>query len=441
MRPALLSALSLLLLPAPAAGNALDFFGFGARGMAMGNAMTAAVDDGAASYYNPAALVLADHLAIEIGYLTTASSLRINGRDTNVNENAGLMGSVVIPGDIGPVRIALGLGVYLPDAWASRIRALPQSQPRFALFDNATQRLNIIANLAVRPIPELSIGAGVSFLADTRGGVALAGTFYPDAEDTVLSTSVDVDFATVRTPQAGLLWQPTPFLSLGLVWRGEVRGVLDLEADVRGAIAELLGPEPIPGRLAVSSFNSSFFSPHQVFLGVAVRPTASTLVSADVGWLGWSRWPPPTAAIDVRFDLEGFDTSELLPDAAPVQSPSFRDTFSVRLGVEQAIEMADWASVDVRGGYAFEPSPAPSQPGLTNYVDCDRHVASLGVGAGLLTRTESGRRPIEVDVAAQLARLVERDYAKSSAADLVGDYSAEGWLWAVQASARFTFPW
>lgn len=422
-------------------GRAMDTFGFGARGMAMANAQTAVFGDAACNYYNPAGLAFAPGFAADIGYLATVPNLRLNGANLGVDDNNGTTLALAIPGQIGPVGLALGFAFYLPDAYLTRVRALPQDQPRFALLDNRTQRLLIGANIAIRPIEQLSIGFGLTFLAKTEGGVALDGTFLPDPADSALNASVDVDFATVRIPQASLAWRAMDGLQFGLIWRGEASAVLDLDAVVDGFIDELLGPEPIAGNLRVGSFNTNFFTPHQVILGVAVEPTPEWLLTLDVGWMHWSAYPPPTANVDIDFTLEGFDTEGLLPEATTVIAPKFRDTAVLRLGSEYRWSPRAWFTLAARAGYAYEPSPAPSQTGETNYIDTDKHLVSLGAGMGFLEPPRPGPHPIELDVGAQYWHWARREMRKRSPADPTGDIVAEGEVWAIAATLRFSLLW
>lgn len=421
--------------------NPMDVFGFGARGMAMGNAFTAVADDGSANYYNPAGLALADDLRIDIGYLRTFTNLRLNERDMEVDENNGLMASVNIPGDIGPIRLAFGLGLFLPDARISRVRALPQYQPRFVMLDNRTQRIFIAANLAIRPIPELTIGGGLSFVTHMSGGVAVDGTLFPEPERALLRTAVDVDFKTVRAPAAGVTVTPLPWLRLGLVYRGEVKVQLDVEAGVVGEIKELLGTKTLAGSFHVSSFNTNLFSPQQVFLGAAFWPAMGTTLSVDVGWLNWSAYPAPTAAIDIAFLLEDFDTEGLLPEPAKVEPPGFHDVVTVRFGAEHRVSLDEWADLACRAGYAYEPTPSPSQEGVTNFVDTDKHLFTAGLAFGFLKHPDGLERPIQLDVAGQYFYYPERVYTKSNPTDLIGDYRADGAVWSISATARFMFPW
>ena len=66
------------------------------------------------------------------------------------------------------VPFAFGFAFHLPDDRLSRVEALPQTAPRWELYDNRNQRLYLAANLALSPWPWLQIGGGVSFMSSTR---------------------------------------------------------------------------------------------------------------------------------------------------------------------------------------------------------------------------------------------------------------------------------
>lgn len=433
-----LAALIVALVASQATANPLDVYGFGARAMGMANAYTALAADPSASYYNPAGLAMTDRVQIDAGYLLTSPTLRMNGIDQEVDSSSGLMAGILIPGDVGPVRLAFGMAVFLPDARVSRVRALPQFQPRFVMLDNRPQRLFISANAAIMPYPGLSVGGGVTFVTDTHGGVKIDGALYPEAERAVLATAVDVDFRTVRYPEAGVTWAPIPALRIGAVYRGEVKVELDISASISGEIRELLGAKPVSGTFDVTSFNTNLFSPQQVFFGLGWEVTPGTLLALDFGWLDWSAFPSDTATVTIDFALEVIDTAGLVPPSVAPVDPEFSDIFTIRVGAEQTLEALPWLDVALRAGYAFEPTPVPDQPGETNYVDTDKHLFTIGAGLGFLDPlAASAPRPIQVDLGFQYFHYVPRTILKASPADLIGDYTADGHVWSFSAGARF----
>src|SRR5690606_34524076 len=93
----------------------------------------------------------------------------------------------------------------------------------------------------------------------------------------------------------------------------------------------------------------------------------------------------------------------------------------------------------VRGGYFFEPSPAPNQPGITNYVDADRHGFSLGTSFSFSDFSSVFPEPLMLDIGGLMIVLHERDYEKLDPADPVGVYSAAGFLFGFATTARFLF--
>src|SRR5579883_2094287 len=169
-------ALSTLLLLSPARANPLDAFGFGARAPAMGSAYLAVADDAAAGYYNPAGLARGADLRLDAGYQAAVPALRLNGVQQPVEPTRGLAAGLVVPGNLLGLRLAFGVTLFLPDQDLTRLRVLPYDQPRFVLYDNATQRFYLAANLAIHVYRGLYLGGGLTFMSHTSGLVSLKGT-------------------------------------------------------------------------------------------------------------------------------------------------------------------------------------------------------------------------------------------------------------------------
>ena len=216
MKPLFFATAARALISPTALANPIDAFGLGARGAAMGGAQTAAADDSAANYYNPALLARLEALHIDLGYRAAVPRLEINDADLGVDTSRGLHVGFATPGRIGKLRVALGSAIFLPDQNVSRVRSLPRSQPRWALYDNRPQRLFFAANIAVAITDRLVIGGGIAYMSNTEGSVILAGRLgFPNAADSDLDLDIDVDLKTIRYPQLGAGFRVNDWLDIG----------------------------------------------------------------------------------------------------------------------------------------------------------------------------------------------------------------------------------
>jgi long-chain fatty acid transport protein len=93
----------------------------------------------------------------------------------------------------------------------------------------------------------------------------------------------------------------------------------------------------------------------------------------------------------------------------------------------------------LRAGYELARSPIAAQTGATNYVDRDRHTISLGLGGAFAHLLPELPGTLTVDGHVQMSVLPTETTTKSSAADLVGDYTAGGRIWNVGLTAGFAF--
>ena len=126
----------------------LDAYGFGARAGAMAGTQTAATRDAGANYYNPAALGLLTDIQADVGYQFALPYLSINGGDQNVDASRGFAAGLSVPGQIGGVKLTLGVSVFLPDERLTRTRTYAAQRTRWSLYDNRPQRLFFATNIA-----------------------------------------------------------------------------------------------------------------------------------------------------------------------------------------------------------------------------------------------------------------------------------------------------
>ncbi len=431
-----------LLAASPARANPLDTFGFGSRGTAMAGAVSADVSDPSANYYNPAGLARAERLEMSIGYFRADHTLRTNGVDNHVDPVKGLVGGVVAPGKILKIPFAFGLGLHLPDDRLSRVRALRQEQPRWELYDNRNQRVYVAANLAVSPFPWLQLGGGLSFMSATEGRLDITGSaniFRP--EDSDLRHEVDADLTAVRYPQAGARVALGEKAALAVVYRGEFRLDLDLKARLNGDISQLTS-----AYYALEAHSVDAFLPQQVVMGGTWDVFPDLRAGLDLTWVNWAAYVSPVAHLDVKLDIpppQGGWPPGISPPTTPaptrVAPLKMHDRVVPHLGVEWRALRKKHVEGFLRGGLELAKSPVEAQTGTTNYIDRDRTSYSLGLGVKWAPPQKALPEEIRVDVHGQLSELADGTTSKSSAADLIGDYTAGGHIVNVGATLTVGF--
>src|SRR6185436_4031762 len=90
-------------------------------------------------------------------------------------------------------------------------------------------------------------------------------------------------------------------------------------------------------------------------------------------------------------------------------APHYHDTVVARAGVERTFDPLPSVEMRARGGFFFEPTPAPAQTGAGNLYDNARATLSTGYG---ITFGPPGLR-LALDIFQQLQILVPREHDKA----------------------------
>lgn len=434
-------SLSCLLASRPSAANPIDAFGFGSRASAMGGAATADCEDSSANYYNPAGLVRKTDLRIDIGYRYARPLLDLDGRRQSIDDTRGFLIGLVAPGRIGGFRFAFGAAFAIPDQRLFRVRQLAFATPRFVYYDNRTQRMFLSANLAVQIIPGLYLGAGVTFLSRTEGQVNLTGNVaFTQPEESSLVSKVDVGLFAVRYPEAGILWEATPWLSVGVSYRHSFTLELDQQFRIDGSVGDPRpGVPPIvpKGYFSTTARVSDMFQPAQLTAGFAARVVRRLLVTFDATYARWSDYPA-NRALPLTLDIGVFNNLVHLRGPRTYPPPRFHDILIPRLGLEWRAHEGPALALDVRAGYSYEASPAPEQTGEQNLADADKHTVAAGAGLEVRRlRVLAGSLTFDAHVAATV--LARRANRKLDALDPVGDFTAGGSVLQVGLTMRTRF--
>ncbi len=430
-----LVCLLIAVLPSSADADALFTYGFTPRGIGMGGAMAATADDYAAAYYNPAGGAFQTRPSLGLGYMVTGSQLQgIDIEAPELEHTQGLIFGTTLPLPFGSFleeRVALNLGIFLPNGMLLGIQVPQENDPQYILLENAGRSLSLIPTLSVRVLRGLAVGGGVQLFDNTSG--ELNATIEPDG---TIQATVGQELPTSFAATAGVLfrfgdyWPRLNGLRTGLVFRDRFFTRYDIPVNTA------IGDTP----LLVSFKATSLYTPRQYVWGAACQ-TGRWLWALDLSYNEWSDFPDPNLQIEVDIDIPLLPIEFQDSQSSP---PHFHDTLTTRAGLEvQAYQGAniDWFT---RAGYSFDPSPVPPQTNSTNYLDADRHL--FGCSFGWLLHHFGAYRfelPLLWDLAGQAQYLPPRSAYKHATVDPDNPghprVGFTGWLFAGALTVSFRF--
>lgn len=391
------------LAPSGARATPQDLFGYGGRSPGLAMTGVAFGDDYEAAFGNPAGLSRATERGIFTGLHAGVFELELDGErfpfDASRAQTIGFQLPLPFGGPLED-RLVLGAAFYTPISVVLRNEVLYTEVPQWPVLVRA-QVVSVMAALGVDlsdVVPGLRVGLGMSALADTIGTLRVrldeANQFVSQTETQLLA-----GFA----PIAGVTLDIDEQIGFGLVYRSELSSNIDIDITVRDLPVEI----PVITIDALAQYD-----PHTLAFEATWRPREDLMFVAHGQLRLWSLWPGVQSKTSA--------SSHLAPD------PAFQSTFSPRIAVEKRFALRH-GHFDLRGGYLWEPTPAPparlapgrdsegqarvemGEPVLVpmRYLDNARHVFTTGVG--IEHRTPSGAA-IHVDVYGQLHVLAEREH-------------------------------
>jgi long-chain fatty acid transport protein len=420
----------------------MDAFGFQSRESAMGSAGVASTSPVAANYYNPAGIVRARALEIDLGYMHADHHLTTNGVDNHVDPVSGLVGGIAAPGRFLGIPLAFGLGIHLPDDRISRVRALPQTEPRWELYDNRNQRLFLSTSLAVRPLKFLTIGAGLAYMSSTTGSLDITGSANIfNGTESQIRNQVNADLTAIDYPQAGIQLDLGKNVRLGAAYRGQFKLRLDLSATLQGDVSHLT---TLLYDLETHSVNN--FQPQQFVFGGSWKPMPSTTIAFDATWINYAAYESPVADLRAKLDIPppaGGWPAGITPPSAPAPTAIvplvMHDRIVPHLGVETRAFGVRGVELFLRGGFEYQKSPIAEQTGITNFIDRDKYAVSFGFGARAHDLLPELPKVLTLDAHMTQIILANAVTHKTDPSDLVGDYRASGQILVLGATLGMQF--
>jgi long-chain fatty acid transport protein len=325
-----------------------------AEALGKGSAVAASTREPAAVWFNPAALTEQGH-GVSLGGMLVLAKSRFEPADPGAAESETDMGKFVLPTVFGTVkvhdRVALAFGVFpafaigieWPEDWIGREHAIKA----------AVQTVNMNPTVAVRLLPELSLGIGFQAV---RGSVEFINGLPAAVGGTAQLGGGTWGFGA----NAGLLYQPIPGkLGLALTYRSRVE--LDFDGRVDFDPAE---PD-FNATLVDQGGSASLTLPDILTFGIAGQVAPTLALTFDVNYTFWSTY------------------DELLIDFERPQTPDRRmlrnndNSFTLRLG-------ADWTmpveGLSLRAGLILDQNPSPKETLAPSLPDANR--LDFGLGAG-----------------------------------------------------------
>ncbi len=368
----------------------------------MGGAYTSLADDFSATYYNMAGLIADKRIKVSSEFLYAQPYLEINSQDQNLPDLQGVSFGVSLPiplVDGLKEKIAFGLSMFVfgtPDIATPQVYIISgksPSSPKFVMYDNTVERLIITFGFAFELHRSLLIGAGSEAFGPVWGklGTVESPNEYPEV-------SGRLGLYSIWSPHFGLIFKPGEIsdtfsrLRIGLSYRDEFKDKINL---------------PMTVTLGTLAFDVTLptvdkFTPREGTIGIAYDFTDKFTLSFDLGFEDWSEYHSPVP----HFSFDASLLGTTLGAALDVPREGFHDTWVPRIGGEYRYTSSPEFTWAFRAGYAYEPSPAPMQTGVSNYIDNDRHLFSLGLGV-----TAGGKyfeNPMIIDIFLQEHYLKER---------------------------------
>jgi long-subunit fatty acid transport protein len=370
-------------------------------------------------YGNPALLSASHQLELQLGIMGASFDLHAEGPGIvsplvpysalRANTIGGLL---PLPfGGALEDRVTLGFGFLTPFDVVVRGRILYPEKAQFLLADR-TQSVAVQAAMGLDIGYGIRIGGGFAALAALDGSVTVA----TDASGRI-GTTVEDTLVASYAPIVGAAYDIDENYRVGLTFRGVLEGRFNVVIK-----ANNLGQLNIPP-LNISGVAQ--YDPWQLAAEVA-RVSGDWRMAIGATYKHWPAYPGPIEPTVRCEDAEPDTDCEVLTPAEPNYNP----VVSPRIGVERAFEVQDGATLLARGGYSFEPTPAPEQSGDTNYFDNHRSVFSVGYGMEF----SDPMPPIGFDGFVQVQWLHARTHEKQG-----GEVDTGGFILAggVSASVRF----
>lgn len=209
------------------------------------------------------------------------------------------------------------------------------------------------------------------------------------------------DFISVGV-NIGLLWEPEPWLSLGMVYRSETKSNLKgdfsmentdeflhtaeglKESPLVTGLLLFLGGAPLNAqKIESGTVEMEYIVPQHLAFGASIQMVPSLKLNVDLKWTDYSVWESLNFEFDRNVDFLSFGTAiataagyDLTTPSSMVITRKYEDTWSWAVGVEYQLN-ANWV---LRGGYEPRASAIPDDRTDLIFPIGDADLYTVGFG-------------------------------------------------------------
>lgn len=342
-----------------------------AEGIAKSGANSVFVDDASAISYNPANLAFQTNQSLVIGttFARTETDYSTMIPDFSTLPPTLTPFSATSDGDWNvlpnlyfsmPVGdgIVFGLGITTPYgqgiSWDGFEALLPPPVEGMVPYEATAMVVDFTPAVAVKVSDTLSVGVGVDIYYSTlelkaHNGLILPSPPFPPGTHQILEVEGEGSGWGLGG-NAALTWMPTEGHRTALTFKSGMK--IDYSGDFKAS------------GVNAGNFETTIKYPNSVGLGYGIALNEKIQLEALIEWLQWSVNDSQTLTI-------GSESETVRND--------WDDTFTLGFG-------GSWLATEdltVRAGYAYIPTPIPSETITPLLPDADRHALSIGLGYAL----------------------------------------------------------
>ncbi len=368
------AAVALFVLVPLAFGNGLNLNSLGSRAGSMGGAFVGLANDFSAVYWNPAGLGFfasrafgfygTDIIPSGSYKLTMAAPIGtlnlVDARTATKNYLGGLFGYVHPISD----NLVAAIGVFSPSGlgtnWNSADLATLSNGSTTIDWSSKVGLITIAPSLAFKISDQLAIGASLN-INYGMFDIAMYGGAIPGLLDLGQYTESETGWGLGAT--LGVLYKPSKMFSLGAAFRTASKVGFSGQA-------EIMNLQYI-GFSSTSDMTRDVTWPSWITGGIAFMPTDQLTITADVQYTSWSVIDQiKTTYKDTIWNLL------MAGSGKDIMVMTWKNAAQLRFGAEYKVS----ASLAVRAGYYFDPSPAPDQTLNILLPSYDFNGLTFGIG-------------------------------------------------------------